>query len=151
MARRDDSAVFDDVEARLEATGQFAEIFRGASPDQAELSSDRRAGVWFQRTRWTLRDEVDPQQGVHDGQYTLWIGYRDDDDKTIEDKLIQLENVVKNALDGQSLAGFCMPAYSRVSNGQIDNRARFPELRWSYTCRFSYAIDGYAGHDATDF
>jgi hypothetical protein len=138
--------IFRDIAARLEATGAFAQVILNSAPE-------RGAERW---PRALVQDPLSPTE-TYSGTGLVWrrvefwvtIAHRETEANRRYGGLKWLERVARAALDGVSLAGITLPAWTRILRADTPpNRARGrwtaprplePELRLVGQC--AYEID----------
>ena len=144
--------ILDDVKARLWATGAFDAVYRGASPEvRGRAASDRLAAI-VAATSWEQTDLSDDEtmvQSTRNVRWQLTLIVRDDDPETREKTLNSLLVTAQNTLDGQSLGGVTIPAWTRLKSG-VYQPATPPEQRMVVTGEFAYWLEGFGGNTAYD-
>jgi hypothetical protein len=144
-----DQAAYDDIVARLNATGLFGDV-RHSTADQILFPS---AGDYpfaaIVPVSASDADTFDEGGMLRTVAYTLVIAVHHEDPVARKDKLGVLEATARNIIPGQSLAGLSFPAMTKLGAASYP-RPRHPEQRTEIAGSFTYLVEGYAGHDTTE-
>ena len=143
-----DRDAFAAIVAALAATGEFADVAFGMTPDRTPLGADRMPLAVVFPAGWDEEDDADPIFNVRHVSYALTLVCRDEDPEGRYQQLDRLTSVAQDALDGSDLGG-CLPALTKLRRGRLDPSARHPEQRLTLSGEFSYLISTQAGHDTT--
>ena len=144
-----DEVAYQAMVVLLAATGQFETVAYGVGDEISSPNSDQLPFAAIVPRTATPVDTFDEGGMIRTVGYTLTIIVRDESYMARRAKLGYLETVARNALTGQSLAGFTFPAYSKM-NQAVMPRQRHPEQRLEIAGSFAYLVDGYASNDTTD-
>jgi hypothetical protein len=148
-----DGTILDDIAARLEATGAFDAVQRGALPEQYGQGSAAlkmavvAAGTWEESD--TSDDPTIPQS-YRQSTWNLTLLVRQDDPAIRENTLTELLTASQGALDGQALGGGTIPALSRLRRGTYQTPVA-PEQRMTVRGEFSYWIEGFNASTDSDY
>lgn len=146
---RDDSVIVD-IASRLRATGLFGVVVAGASPNDYPIGEGDNPAGWVKRTNWMENDRVDPYSPERMGQFSVWLRVADEEPEQRFRLLAEMEFVAINAIEGQSLGGFCWPALSRIVRGVDDASVKPPQSQVVLSGQFYYPpTSGYGGRDTT--
>jgi hypothetical protein len=144
-----DRDAFVAILAALSATGEFADVFFGTTPDDRAGGADRTPAAVVTPESWTEDDETDPIVFVRRVSFKISLIVRDEDPLTRFDSLDRLSSVVQNALDGTDLGGGCLAALTKMRWGLFDADARHPEQRVVLRGEFAYLISDLDDHNTS--
>lgn len=146
-----DAAVLEDVRARLLATGEFGAVeLVHSGPHDAAAGADAGAVAWVWAESWEEPDEGSDAEWIeHRVHLAATLAARDADPARLARTLTRLAAVACNAVNGQALAGTCMPGWTRLRKGKPDVKVGSPEGRVNLTGEARYLIPGDAAHDTT--
>jgi hypothetical protein len=145
-----DWTVVDAIVAALEATGAFAAVSAADDPTTRGRGAEVTPIAVVDLDGWDEVDDVDPIEQVRRLAGTIVVVHRGGTIKAqrLRD-LDRLSSIVQDAVDGQSLAGFTLPALTKCRRGRYRARGGEEsrlEIRWEAT----YLVEGYAGHYEAD-
>jgi hypothetical protein len=145
-----DWTVVDAIVAALEATGSFAAVSAADDPTVRGRGAEVTPIAVVDLDGWDEVDDVDPIEQVRRLAGTIVVVHRGGTVKAqrLRD-LDRLSSIVQDAVDGQSLAGFTLPALTKCRRGRYRARGGEEsrlEIRWEAT----YLVEGYAGHYEAD-
>lgn len=145
MAR--DSDVYDAIVAALQATGAFTEVSWGSEPLGAgpTPADDTYLAIVTHVSGEDL-DDVDPVEIVRRVQFRVEVDAREQDPLARAKALDRLANVVKRAINGQSLAGLTLPPLTLIRRDQA-GRPQHPGQTATLNGEFAYLVAGYDGFD----
>lgn len=144
--------IMEDIQTRLEATGQFDGVHLTGPPTYQQVAASEDVTAWLQLVDWDeddSRDDLDNVEVTRRVHWTLTIAVRFAEGERRDRELSRLTSVAQNALNGKSLAGITLPGLTRLRRGRFDE-PNTPERRTIITGEFLYLIEGFGGHDAAD-
>ena len=143
-----DYDILADVANRLSASGQFGLVSLNGPIGAAPMSSDNVSIVAIIPSSWDdLDHSSNPIVIDEDGKFTIQLAVRDTDDTARLLLISQLQQIIKSAINGQSLGGLTCPARTLVRRGQYDPKWTPPEQRLAMTAEYSLQAVGYDGFD----
>lgn len=139
--------VVEAAVAALTATGRFDEVARD-EPDPL-ATAQWRAFAWVIGGDTPTDDLWDPIDLMERGVMEVWVAAQGEDPVARDADLESLTSAAKNALNGQSLAGYTLPGLTlaRVARKAVVNHPiarRLISVEWT-----AIQGDGYAASDAT--
>jgi hypothetical protein len=146
---RDDLALLDAA-ARVEALGVFQRVVVGAGPDQWTVPNGLRKVAWLWQMEWSESDQVGPVELGRKVAFALAIGVRHVDPTARYRAVCRLDALCCNALNGESLGGFCWGAYTLMGPGRDQPAAGEPNAVRIVRGEFAYPVPGYDGLDGAD-
>lgn len=142
-----DRDVLADIAARLEATGEFADVavLRPGNPrqvaDQTPTASVARLGRTPEK-----RIPGDPVRLLRTVKFRVAIEARAEEEDERFDLLDRLDDVARNAIEGRCLAGLTFPHQTTLKDTADDPKARNPTGRITIDGEATYLIEAPAGH-----
>ena len=143
--------VFESISTLLAATNEFDNIYRSALPESNGQRSEDQLAACVAPRDWDEVDDADnasTQQIKRSVRWTLTLMVREDDPEIRERYLDRLLNIAMTAIDGKSLAGLTIPAWTKLRKGSYE-LPNAPEQRMTCQGEFVYWIDGFGSHDAS--
>lgn len=138
-----DEDIYDDIVARLEATGKFAGVILAV--DQGRRGADDWPLAVVEEADWDDLDDADSGDAVdlvHRGRFAVSLLVREEADAAQFGGLRSLERAARNAINGQSLAGVTFPAMTVLRRARM-LPAGSPNKGWSLQGEFTYIVAGF--------
>jgi hypothetical protein len=148
MTGTGDWDVLTAIRDAIAATGEFDGVFMSDLPEERGRSGGDHNAAWVSPQTWEeSSDFEDPGQTVLTRKvgWTLTLMVRRQDPEARDRELTRLLSVAQNAVDGQSVGGLTLPAWTRLKSGRYE-KARPPERRLISSGTFAYQVDGYPNH-----
>lgn len=141
-----DEAIFADIRTRIEATGQFLAVYLEMPIVPAD---DTPVAYVEDPDDWEDIDDADPTIVLHKGRFRVTIAVhedmvRGDVELSAYPTTQRLQQVVKNALNGQSLAGITLPDLTIVRRGKVPPKRTGPVRTIIMEGEFAYIVEGYS-------
>ena len=143
MAR--DGDVYDDILAKLTATNVFTQVNFGEPLNVGPTPADDQYLCVVNHLGADELDDVDPVEIVRKARFKVEISVREEDPATRVKTLGRLANTVRKTLNGQSLGGLTLPAWTMVRGDTLAN-PQHPNQVFTLNGEFAYLISGYGGH-----
>lgn len=142
-----DAVVYDDIKAKLIATGEF-NLVRGAEEaGQGPMPSDDPIIATI--VSLSARDEdIDAETTQHDCQYEVQIEVRNEDPERLSDVLDRLGNIARNALNRKSLGSLTLPRLTMIDS-ERGSKSKQPNQTTMLRGSFSYLITDATAYDTT--
>jgi hypothetical protein len=122
-------------------------------PDDRGVGTDLAAACWIEPSSTTIRDEWDAQPG---GGVTLTsilkttFAYRAEDPQARDEACENLLEFAANVLNGQSIGGFTIPAWTKFVGGWQWLPPAPPERRIVATFSYQYILEGWNSYDTEE-
>ncbi len=136
----------------LQATNRFDGVYLWSLKDSADQAAGDARAAAIQPISWTESDQWDDvAAGVIqiDAQCRLVLMARDESPDARDESAEQLLNAACNAINGQSLAGLTLPAWTKIRSARWKD-AIPPERQIEATIVYRYLVDDLASFDETD-
>ena len=149
MAR--DRDVRNAIQTALKATGAFDDVYVWGLPEDYGSGASQFAVAVIQPVSSTQEDLWDaPAAGTLQVTSTIAITFlaRNEDAQLRDEAVEDLFDGAANALNGQSLASFTEPAWSKFTSWRW-LEATAPERRIASTFTYRYLVEGWDSFDTT--
>jgi len=147
-----DRDVRNAIHDALVATGAFDGVVLWGLPEEYGSAASQLALAAIEPDSSEQRDEWDSQPAggltVH-SRVKITLLLRADDPVLRDEAAELLVDTVANALNGQSLAGLTLPAWTRVTGWQWQPAVP-PERRITVSCNYAYIVEGWNAYDTTE-
>lgn len=147
MARSDD--IRDDIRARLEATGHFSRVSTRGTPDEQGFSAGDLVAAVIGMTADDTTDLYDGGDGTGlrvDGRCPVTLMVRNADPQLRDRQLDLVRNVLRRAVNGQSLAGLTVPDKTYMKSSR-PMPPKAPERRIEATVIWAYLPESWDDFD----
>lgn len=147
MARSDD--IRDDIRARLEATGYFSQVSTRGTPEEQGFSAGDLVAAVIGMTTDDTTDLFDGGDGTGlrvDERCPVTLMVRNADPQLRDRQLDLVRNVLRRAVNGQSLAGMTVPDRTYVKNSR-PMPPKAPERRIEATVVWTYLPESWSDFD----
>jgi len=144
-----DRDVRDAIHDSLVATGAFDTVWIWGLPEVYGTGASQLAAAAIEPESSTQDDRWDSQLAgglVITSRVKITLLARGDDPQLRDEAAELLLDTAANALNGQSLAGFTMPAWTRVT-GWNWQPATPPERRIAVSFSYAYIVEGWDSYD----
>jgi len=143
-----DADIYDDIIARLNATGEFTYVdsFEAGGP---ESSAD---ATWLATVVPGDAEDIDLFDPIvidRHGVGTITISVIETDPRTRWRKLEELANVARNALNGKSLADLTFPALTMVRHHST-GKPMSPGQPIVLDIEYTYQLEGFDSYNTAD-
>ena len=146
-----DRDVRNAVQAALIATGAFDAVWIWGLPEDYGTGASNMAAAALEADETTENDPWDSQPTgglVMTSVMTITLLYRAEDPQLRDEAAELLIDTTCNALNGQSLARFTIPAWTRVRRWKWE-KAAAPERRITARLEYQYIVEGWDSFDTT--
>ena len=140
----------NDIARRLKATGRFDDVKTTGLPEEYGFGTMRAVAVIppAPGRMKTLADGGDAILTETDETLTVYLLARDNDPTKRDDLAEDLLQYLKDAVNGESLAGMTAPDRTFVETWQYP-KPKAPERRVAAVVRYLYLLTGWDSNDTT--
>jgi len=147
-----DRDVRNAIHDALAATGAFDGVWIRGLPEEYGTGASQIAVAAIEPESSSQDDRWDSQMAgglVVTSRVRLTLLYRNEDPQLRDEAAELLLDTAANALNGQSLAGLTLPAWTRFTGWQWQP-ATPPERRITVSFSYSYIVEGWEFYDTTE-
>jgi hypothetical protein len=146
-----DRDVRNAIQAALAATGAFDGVWLWGLPQEYGTAASQSAAAMLEPLSSLQSDEWDSQDGgalMVTTRVVLTLLYRANDPQERDEAAELLINIAADALNGQSLGGFTLPAHTRFESWTWQPPEP-PERRIKAIFVYRYLVEGWAEYDTS--
>jgi len=146
-----DRDVRNAIQTALVATGAFDGVWIWGLPENYGTGASQLAAAAIEPESSTQDDRWDSQTAgglVITSRVKITLLYRGEDPQARDEAAELLLDTLANALNGQSLAGLTMPAFTRLTAWSWQPPTP-PERRIAATFSYAYIVEGWDEYDTT--
>lgn len=146
-----DRDVRNAIQSALEATGAFDSVYVWGLPEDYGSGASQLAVAVIEpsvSTQTDLWDDNTTGALVVSSPVTLTFLARDEDPQLRDEAVERLLDVAADALNGQSLASFTLPAFTKFSSWRWE-KPTAPERRIIATFVYQYLVAGWDQYDTS--
>jgi hypothetical protein len=146
-----DRDVRNAIQSALSATDAFDHVYGWGLPEEYGSAASQLAVAVIQPISSTQEDLSDaPEAGMIQVTSTVAITFlaRNEDAQLRDEAVEDLFDIAANSLNGQSLASFTEPAFTKFTSWRW-LEATAPERRIASTFTYRYLVTGWTGYDTS--